>query len=111
MSPDAPRFGPHGVEAGSAPTGDAAVDALVSREVGRRRDTLQLLASETDPTPGVRAAMASVFDAKYAEGYPGARYHGGCDVADELEELAWKDILVLRYSAPPEEDAPPSPSA
>ncbi|WP_083207522.1 serine hydroxymethyltransferase [Gordonia sp. UCD-TK1] len=88
MSPDAPRSGPPGVEAGGAPTGDAAVDALVSREVGRRRDTVQLLASETDPTPGVRAAMASVFDAKYAEGYPGARYHGGCDVADELEELA-----------------------
>ncbi len=88
MSPDAPEFGPHGFEAGDAPTGDAAVDALLGREVDRRRDTLQLLAGETEPTPGVRAAMASVFDAKYAEGYPGTRYHGGCDVVDELEELA-----------------------
>ncbi|EON32451.1 Glycine hydroxymethyltransferase [Gordonia terrae C-6] len=83
MSPDSHGFGP-----GGALTGDATVDTLLGREAGRRRDTLQLLASETEPTPGVRAAMASVFDAKYAEGYPGARYHGGCDVADELEELA-----------------------
>ncbi|AFR48497.1 serine hydroxymethyltransferase [Gordonia sp. KTR9] len=83
MSADAHGFGP-----GGALTGDATVDTLLGREAGRRRDTLQLLASETEPTPGVRAAMASVFDAKYAEGYPGARYHGGCEVADELEELA-----------------------
>ncbi|MDV6309716.1 serine hydroxymethyltransferase [Gordonia amicalis] len=73
---------------GTGSTGDPRVDALIDRESTRRRSWLQLLASETEPTPGVRAAMASAFDAKYAEGRPGSRYHGGCEVADELEELA-----------------------
>ncbi|MDL9937034.1 serine hydroxymethyltransferase [Gordonia sp. ABSL1-1] len=72
----------------TTPTGDVTVDGLVARERMRRSTTLQLIASETEPTAGVRAALATVFDAKYAEGYPGARHHGGCAVADELEELA-----------------------
>ncbi|ETA08915.1 serine hydroxymethyltransferase [Gordonia alkanivorans CGMCC 6845] len=61
---------------------------MIERESTRRRTWLQLLASETEPTSGVRAAMASTFDSKYAEGRPGSRYHGGCEVVDELEELA-----------------------
>lgn len=73
---------------GEATTGDRRVDALIAREVRRRATSLQLIASETEPTPGVRAAMASVFDAKYAEGQPVSRFHGGCEVVDELEELA-----------------------
>ncbi|TSD97180.1 serine hydroxymethyltransferase [Gordonia rubripertincta] len=73
---------------GIGSTGDPQIDALIERESTRRRTWLQLLASETEPTPGVRAAMASTFDSKYAEGRPGSRYHGGCEVVDELEELA-----------------------
>ncbi|MBD0863699.1 serine hydroxymethyltransferase [Gordonia sp. zg691] len=79
---------PADLATGNLPTGDADVDALIGREVRRRQSAVQLLASETEPTVGVRAAMASVFDAKYAEGMPGSRYHGGCEVADDLEELA-----------------------
>ncbi|AZZ83836.1 serine hydroxymethyltransferase [Gordonia alkanivorans] len=73
---------------GIGSTGDPQIDALIERESTRRRTWLQLLASETEPTSGVRAAMASTFDSKYAEGRPGSRYHGGCEVVDELEELA-----------------------
>ncbi|MEO9328158.1 serine hydroxymethyltransferase [Gordonia aurantiaca] len=73
---------------GGAVTGDRQVDALIAREVARRDSSLQLIAGEIEPTPGVRAAMASVFDVKYAEGQPGSRFHGGCEVVDELEELA-----------------------
>lgn len=69
-------------------TGDAEVDALIGREELRRTRSLQLIASETEPSAGVRTAMASVFDTKYAEGYPGARYHGGCEVVDDVERLA-----------------------
>ncbi len=73
---------------GIGSTGDPQIDALIERESTRRRTWLQLLASESEPTSGVRAAMASTFDSKYAEGRPGSRYHGGCEVVDELEELA-----------------------
>ncbi|GAA1481874.1 serine hydroxymethyltransferase [Gordonia sinesedis] len=67
---------------------DPAVADLIAREERRRRDTLQLVAGETVATPGVRTALASVFGDVYAEGYPGRRYHGGCENADELEHLA-----------------------
>ncbi len=73
---------------GIGSTGDPQIDMLIERESSRRRTWLQLLASETEPTAGVRAAMASTFDSKYAEGRPGSRYHGGCEIVDELEELA-----------------------
>ncbi|MCH5644344.1 MULTISPECIES: serine hydroxymethyltransferase [unclassified Gordonia (in: high G+C Gram-positive bacteria)] len=76
-------------------TGDAAVDDLVARERERRSTSIQLIASETEPTPAVRAAMGSVFDAKYAEGYPGGRYHGGCEVVDEVESLAIERARTL----------------
>lgn len=68
--------------------GDDAVADLIERERRRRSDAVQLVASETVATPAVRAALASGLDAKYAEGYPGARFHGGCEVVDELEKLA-----------------------
>ncbi|WP_083876383.1 serine hydroxymethyltransferase [Gordonia namibiensis] len=73
---------------GIGSTGDPQIDMLIERESSRRRTWLQLLASETEPTTGVRAAMASTFDSKYAEGRPGSRYHGGCEIVDELEVLA-----------------------
>ncbi|MFW0784219.1 serine hydroxymethyltransferase [Gordonia sp. CPCC 206044] len=69
-------------------TTDPEIDALIAREAQRRATTLQLIASETPASPAVRAALASDLGAKYAEGYPGARYHGGCEVVDEIEQLA-----------------------
>ncbi|MFC0313473.1 serine hydroxymethyltransferase [Gordonia phosphorivorans] len=67
---------------------DPELAALIGREQARRDAGLQLLAAESVATPAVRAAMASVLSDKYAEGYPGRRFHGGCEVVDEVEELA-----------------------
>lgn len=67
---------------------DPAMAGLIERERVRRRTGLQLLAAESVATPAVRAAMGSVLADKYAEGYPGRRFHGGCEVVDEVEELA-----------------------
>jgi glycine hydroxymethyltransferase len=83
---------------GAAPTVDpqlvdlAAVDpdlhALVVREADRQFDGLELIASENFTSAAVRAATGTVLTNKYAEGYPGKRYYGGCDVVDEVERLA-----------------------
>lgn len=67
---------------------DPELEELLDRETRRRTSTLQLIAGETPPTPAVLAALTSDLGTKYAEGYPGARYHGGCEVADEVEQLA-----------------------
>lgn len=72
--------------------GDDAIDAelatLIDRETWRRAQTLQLVAGETVASPAVRRILATPLADTYAEGYPGARYHGGCEVVDEIEELA-----------------------
>ncbi|MXP23195.1 aminotransferase class I/II-fold pyridoxal phosphate-dependent enzyme [Gordonia sp. HNM0687] len=70
------------------PLSDPQVADLLDRETRRRDTTLQLLASETPASAAVRATLTSDLGTKYAEGYPGARYHGGCEVADEVENLA-----------------------
>jgi glycine hydroxymethyltransferase len=67
---------------------DPAVGALVDRERERQRTTLSLIASESPAPTAVHAALGSVFDDKTGEGYPGSRYHRGCEIADELEQLA-----------------------
>ncbi|BBC72746.1 serine hydroxymethyltransferase [Altererythrobacter sp. B11] len=67
---------------------DPAVAAIIGRELGRQRDRIELIASENIASPAVLEATGSVFTNKYAEGYPGRRYYGGCDFADEVETLA-----------------------
>jgi glycine hydroxymethyltransferase len=67
---------------------DADVAALVGRELERQRQTIELIASENFTWPAIFEAQASVPTNKYAEGYPGRRYYGGCEVADEIEGLA-----------------------
>ena len=67
---------------------DAAVAAAMEREMGRQRSHLELIASENFVSPAVMAAMGSHLTNKYAEGYPGKRYYGGCQFVDEVEELA-----------------------
>jgi len=67
---------------------DPDVHAIIGRELGRQRDRIELIASENITSPAVLEATGSVFTNKYAEGYPGKRYYGGCDYADELENLA-----------------------
>ncbi len=61
---------------------------LIQREFERQRDGLELIASENFTSQAVMDAVGSVLTNKYAEGYPGKRYYGGCEVVDEVEQLA-----------------------
>src|SRR5437016_1472179 len=67
---------------------DPTIADLIRREADRQRDGLELIASENFTWPGVMEAVGSVLTNKYAEGYPGRRYYGGCQVVDEVEQLA-----------------------
>ena len=67
---------------------DPAVYASMMRELGRQRDHLELIASENFVSQAVMEAMGSHLTNKYAEGYPAARYYGGCQYVDEVESLA-----------------------
>jgi glycine hydroxymethyltransferase len=67
---------------------DPDVAGLIDRELGRQRDQLELIASENFTWPAVLEAASSVLTNKYAEGYPGRRYYGGCEWVDEVEQLA-----------------------
>ncbi len=67
---------------------DPAVASIVDRELRRQRDGLELIASENFASRAVIDAMGTPLTNKYAEGYPGRRYYGGCEVVDEVERLA-----------------------
>ena len=67
---------------------DPEVGAMIKKEYQRQQDGIELIASENVASPAVMAAMGTVLTNKYAEGYPGKRYYGGCFCVDELEELA-----------------------
>ena len=67
---------------------DPDVAAIIGRELTRQRDRIELIASENIASPAVLEATGSVFTNKYAEGYPGRRYYGGCEYADQVETLA-----------------------
>ena len=74
---------------------DPEVGAAMEREMGRLRGNIELIASENVVSPAVMAAMGSILTNKYAEGYPGHRYYGGCQFVDEVEELARKRACEL----------------
>ena len=67
---------------------DPEVADAIAGELGRERTTLRLIASENYASPAVLAALASTMNNKYAEGYPGKRYYGGCQFVDVTETLA-----------------------
>ena len=67
---------------------DPEVAAAMEQELGRQRDHIELIASENFVSPAVMAAMGSHLTNKYAEGYPGKRYYGGCQYVDIVEDLA-----------------------
>src|ERR1043166_126471 len=67
---------------------DAEIAALIDEEIRRQKDGLELIASENFVSPAVLEAMGSALTNKYAEGLPGKRYYGGCEVVDQVEKLA-----------------------
>ena len=67
---------------------DPEIAGLIGRELDRQRDQIELIASENFTWPSVLEAVGSVPTNKYAEGYPGKRYYGGCEIVDEIEQLA-----------------------
>jgi glycine hydroxymethyltransferase len=67
---------------------DPDIAALIERELERQRGQIELIASENFTWPSVLEAVGSVPTNKYAEGYPGRRYYGGCEVVDEIEQTA-----------------------
>jgi glycine hydroxymethyltransferase len=68
---------------------------LIVLEQARQRDGLELIASENFTSAAVRVAMGSVLTNKYAEGYPGKRWYGGCEVVDQVEQLAIDRVKEL----------------
>src|ERR687884_478136 len=67
---------------------DPIISEAIDNEVRRQADGLELIASENFVSEAVLEAMGSVFTNKYAEGYPGKRYYGGCEFADVVEKTA-----------------------
>lgn len=74
---------------------DTVVFDLIRREEERQRSGIELIASENFASKSVLEAMGSCLTNKYAEGYPGKRYYGGCEVVDEIENLAIDRLCTL----------------
>ena len=74
---------------------DPAVAEAISQELQRQRDKIELIASENFASRAVMAAQGSCLTNKYAEGYPGKRYYGGCEHVDIVENLARKRVKQL----------------
>src|SRR5258705_10014048 len=67
---------------------DPDITALLGKELERQRGQIELIASENFTWPSILEAVGSVPTNKYAEGYPGKRYYGGCEIVDRVEQLA-----------------------
>src|ERR1700677_4825573 len=78
---------------------DPEVAAAIDHEVLRQHEGLEMIASENFVSEAVLEAAGSVFTNKYAEGYPGRRYYGGCEYADVVENLA-RDRAKQLFSSP-----------
>ena len=74
---------------------DPQVAEAISEELDRQRNSIELIASENFTSPAVMQAMGSVLTNKYAEGYPGKRYYGGCEHVDIVENLARERVKQL----------------
>ena len=78
---------------------DPEIAAAIAREATRQHESLEMIASENYTSPAVLAAMGSLLTNKYAEGYPGKRYYGGCEFVDQVETLAIDRAKAL-FGAP-----------
>jgi glycine hydroxymethyltransferase len=74
---------------------DLQIFELIRKEEARQQNGIELIASENFVSPQVLEAMGSVLTNKYAEGYPGARYYGGCEIVDQSEQLAIDRLCQL----------------
>ena len=74
---------------------DLQISELIKKEANRQLHGIELIASENFVSDNVLAALGSVCTNKYAEGYPGARYYGGCEVIDQIEQLAIDRVCKL----------------
>lgn len=74
---------------------DPQVSEMIDREINRQEHTIELIASENFTSTAVMEAAGSVLTNKYAEGYPGKRYYGGCEHVDEIESLAIERLKNL----------------
>ena len=74
---------------------DPELGRLIQAEYDRQARNIELIASENIVSEAVMAAMGSVLTNKYAEGYPGKRYYGGCECVDEVENLAIKRVCEV----------------
>ena len=78
-----------------AAVSDAAIAEAIAEELNRQKTQIELIASENIVSPDVLAAQGSVLTNKYAEGYPGKRYYGGCEFVDKVEEVAIERLKAL----------------
>lgn len=87
---------------------DKDIADLIEAELARQNSHIELIASENWVSKAVMAAMGSPLTNKYAEGYPGKRFYGGCSCVDEVETLAiearknYSDVNMQMYSRTPE---------
>jgi glycine hydroxymethyltransferase len=79
---------PNGFFTDSLAQADPEIAVAIAKELGRQRDKIELIASENIVSQAVLEAQGSVLTNKYAEGYPGKRYYGGCEYVDIVETLA-----------------------
>ena len=80
---------------------DKDIYNLIEKELKRQQDGIELIASENIVSEAVMEAMGSYLTNKYAEGYPGKRYYGGCHVVDEIEQIAIdraKELFGAEYA-------------
>ncbi|MBR5217034.1 MAG: serine hydroxymethyltransferase, partial [Oscillospiraceae bacterium] len=80
---------------------DSEIAALLEQEYDRQKKNIELIASENVASAAVIAAMGSVLTNKYAEGYPGRRYYGGCEYVDVVEQIAIdraKELFGAEYA-------------
>ncbi|MEU4549848.1 serine hydroxymethyltransferase [Nonomuraea dietziae] len=85
----------YGPDFGALQREDPEIAQVLLDEIDRVRGGLQLIASENFTSPAVLAALGSTLTNKYAEGYPGTRYYGGCEVVDRAERLAIRRATTL----------------
>jgi glycine hydroxymethyltransferase len=97
MSSTSPSTSPSSVTTTNAPLAevDPELAAVLAGELSRLRGTLEMIASENVAPRAVLQAQGSVLTNKYAEGYPGKRYYGGCDEVDKAEDLARERVKAL----------------